>query len=117
MIFLSRKQLLLTAILSMVGEITITIALLAVEYMGWLNNMGQNLILWVFFPFIALVLGWFSHTWTDNWFVALLVPLLVYTSFILVSMNNAIFLAFVPLYVAASLGGYYLFGLLRKKRG
>jgi len=119
MFILSRKQLLFIAILSLAGEFIITAGLLWVEYMGWLNNTGQNIILWVFFPLVALVTGCLSRLWTSSWFVALLVPLMVFVSFILVSMNSLYYLFYVPLYLAVSLGGYYLVGVstLKGKNG
>jgi len=116
MFFLSRKQLFLTAVLSLATEIIVTTGLLLATYMGWLDNMNLNIIMLGFFPIISLITGWLSRHWTGNWFVALLVPLLVFTSFILVSISSLLFLAYVPLYMAISLGGYYLFGFVVKKR-
>ena len=112
---LSRKQLLYAAIMSLVAEILITGLLLLLEYMDLLNARAQIVVLWVAFPLIALAIGWLSRLWTGNWFVALLVPLLVFGAFYLMVMDSYVFLAFVPLELAASLGGYYLFGLIRKR--
>jgi hypothetical protein len=112
---LSRKQLLYAAIMSLVSEVIITGLLLLLEYMDWLDARAQIVILWVVFPLIALAMGWLSRQWTGNWFVALLVPLLVFSAFYLMVMDSYVFLAFVPLELAASLGGYYLLGLIRKR--
>jgi len=116
MVFLSRKQLLITGAIAMISELVITIALVAIEYLGWLNQTTERLILWVLFSAIALMQGWLSRKWTGNWFVALLIPLLVFSTFIVVSMNNPVYLAYVPLYVAVSVGGFYLFALRASKK-
>ena len=117
MIFLSRKQLLIAGALAMTSELIITLALVGMEYSGWLNLNTEKLLLWVFFPLVALAQGWLSRKWTGNWFIAFLVPLLVYSTFIVVSMNDPIYLAYLPLYVAVSMGGYYLAFLpVQKKR-
>ena len=114
--FLSRKQLLVTAFLSLGSELIVTGTILLAEYFNILDARSEVIILWVIYPLVSIGAGWLSRQLTGNWFVALLAPLLVFTAYFLMLMDNYVPLVFVPVYMAFSLGGYFLAGVIRKRR-